>query len=209
MAGREAIRRWIPMEEKIVYFERAGAENTAAVIALVKAHAAGSGINKIVLASTRGETAKAFAEAVRGTGIRLVVIPWQYGFAELYEQGPQPFPEELAEQLRQGGHRVHFGTMLFHSDSLYGSQTPGALANLLRVFGQGTKVCVEILMMAADGGCLSKGEKVIAVAGTRSGADTAVVATAAPSVELADLRIHKVLCKPENWERVQPRSQTA
>ena len=147
------------MEEKIVYFERAGAENTAAVIALVKAHAAGNGIDKIVLASTRGETAKTFAEAVRGTKIRLVVIPWQYGFAELYEQGPQPFPEELVDQLRQSGHRVHFGTMLFHSDNLYGNKTPGALANVLRVFGQGIKVCVEILIMAADGGCCPRERK--------------------------------------------------
>ena len=187
------------MEEKIVYFEKPGAENTAAVIDIVKAHASLTGIRKIVLASTRGENAKAFSEAFRGTGIQLVVIPWQYGFAEVYVEGPQPFPEELAEQLRQEGHRVHFGTMLFHAENFYGSKVPGALANLLRVFGQGTKVCVEILMMAADGGCVAKGERVIAVAGTRSGADTAVLATAAPSLMLSDLRIHKTLCKPENW----------
>ena len=188
------------MEEKIVYFEKPGAENTAAVIDIVKAHAALIGVKRIVLASTRGETAKAFADAFQGSGIQLVVIPWQYGFAELYLQGPQPFPEELVDQLRQSGHQVHFGTMLFHAESLYGSKVPGALANVLRVFGQGAKVCVEILMMATDGGCLAKGEKVIAVAGTSSGADTAVVATAAPSLALADLRVHKILCKPENWE---------
>ena len=186
------------VEERIVYFEKSGAENTATVIDIVKAHAALNGIKKIVLASTRGETAKAFAEAIRGTGLQLVVIPWQHGFAELYTQSSQPFPEPLADQLRQDGHQVHFGTMLFHAESLYGSTVPGALANVLRVFGQGTKVCVEILMMAADGGCLAKGERVIAVAGTRSGADTAVVATAAPSLMLADLHVHKILCKPEN-----------
>ena len=186
------------MEERIVYFEKSGAENTAVVIEIAKAHAALNGIKRIVLASTRGETAKAFAEAVRGTGIQLVVVPWQYGFAEQYAQSSQPFPEALVDQLQQDGHRVHFGTMLFHAESLYGSKVPGALANVLRVFGQGIKVCVEILMMATDGGCLAKGEKVIAVAGTRSGADTAVVATAAPSVMLTDLYIHKILCKPEN-----------
>ncbi|MFB3778001.1 MAG: hypothetical protein ACE141_10330 [Bryobacteraceae bacterium] len=188
------------MEEKIVYFEKAGPENTAAVIEIVKSQAALSGIKKVVVASTRGDTARRFAEAFQGTGIQLVVIPWQYGFAELYVEGSQPFPEELADRLRRGGHQVHFGTMLFHSENLYGSKVPGALAGVLRAFGQGIKVCVEILMMACDGGCVIKGEKVIAVAGTRSGADTAVLATAAPSLLLSDLRIHKILCKPENWD---------
>jgi hypothetical protein len=70
------------------------------------------------------------------------------------------------------------------------------MANLLRIFGQGTKVCVEIIMMATDGGCIEPGEKVIAIAGSGAGADTAVVATAAPSTKMSALRIHEILCKP-------------
>lgn len=70
------------------------------------------------------------------------------------------------------------------------------MANLLRAFGQGTKVCIEIIMMACDGGCVDIGEKVIAVAGTGSGADTAVLATAAPSTKITSLRIHEIICKP-------------
>jgi hypothetical protein len=61
--------------------------------------------------------------------------------------------------------------------------------------GQGIKVCVEILLMACDGGCIGIGEKVIAVAGTGSGADTAVVGSAAPSTKLTSLRIHEIICK--------------
>jgi len=37
---------------------------------------------------------------------------------------------------------------------------------------------------------------VIVVAGTAGGADTAVVATAAPSTGLTRLRIHEIICKP-------------
>ena len=84
-------------------------------------------------------------------------------------------------------------------DDLYGIKTPQVMANLLRIFGQGTKVCVEIIMMACDGGCIEAGETVIAVAGTGGagrGADTAVVATAAPSTKLTRLRIHEIICKP-------------
>lgn len=86
--------------------------------------------------------------------------------------------------------------MLFHTSDLYGTNTPAALANILRVCGQGMKVCVEITMMACDGGCIKMGEKVIVVAGTGGGADFAVVATAASSTNLASLRINEIICKP-------------
>jgi hypothetical protein len=180
------------MEEKITYFEQEGTVNSAKVMELVKDRAQARGVSKVVLASTRGETAKAAAEAFKGSGIQLVVIPWQFGFAT----EENPFPYELVKELEAAGHMVHFGTMLFHTENLYGSKTPQLMANLLRIFGQGTKVCVEITMMACDGGCITAGEKVVAMAGTASGADTAVVATAATSTKFTKLRIHEIICKP-------------
>ena len=179
------------MEERIIYFEKAGRENTAEVIELVKDRARARGIDKVVLASTRGDTARKATDAFEGTGLRLVVIPWQFGFGE-----KQPFPLELVTELQGKGHQVHFGTMLFHTEDLYGTTTPRVMANLLRTFGQGIKVCVEIIMMACDGGCTQQGERVIAVAGSGSGADTAVVASAAPSSKMTTLRIHEIICKP-------------
>ena len=179
------------MEEKITYFEEKGKVNTSRVLSLVKERAEARGIGRIILASTRGETARAAAEAFEKTDLKLVVIPWQYGFGDA-----QPFPRELASELEGKGHKVHFGTMLFHTEEFYGMKTPQVMANLLRIFGQGTKVCVEIIMMACDGGGVEEGETVIAVAGSASGADTAVVATAAPSNKLTRLRIHEIVCKP-------------
>ncbi|MBM3132981.1 MAG: hypothetical protein FJZ95_08130 [Chloroflexi bacterium] len=179
------------MQEKITYFDRPGELNTPEALALVKERALARGIGKIVLASTRGETAKAAAEAFKGTDLQLVVIPWQYGFGD-----SQPFPQPLVAQLQSKGHRVHFGTMLFHTEDFYGTKTPRTMANLLRIFGQGTKVCVEIIMMACDGGCVNVGEKIIAMAGSGSGADTAIVATGAPSTKLTALKVHEIICKP-------------
>jgi uncharacterized protein len=181
------------MEEKIVYFEKPGKENTTEVIKLVLERAKLRNINRIVVASTRGYTAKSFLDAVEGKDINLVVVPWQFNFKK--EEG-NPFPQELVKELQEKKHIVHFGTMLFHTDDLYGTNTPMALANILRVFGQGMKVCVEITMMACDGGCIKMGEKVIVVAGTGSGADFAVVATAAPSTKITSLRINEIICKP-------------
>jgi uncharacterized protein len=179
------------MEEKIVYFEKPGEVNTADVIELVKERAQARGINRFVVASTRGGTAKRFLEAVSGTDHRLVIVPWQWGFKDRQ----QPFPQQLVDELEAQNHRVHFGTMLFHTNEFYGTTVPQAMANVLRTLGQGIKVCLEILLMACDGGCIEIGEKVIAVAGTASGADTAVVATAGPSTRLSLLRIHEIICK--------------
>jgi hypothetical protein len=179
------------MEDKIVYFDKPGKGNTAEVIKLVKERAQARGISRFVVASTRGNTAKDFLEAVARTEFRLVIVPWQYGFKD----EAQPFPQELVTELREKNHQVHFGTMLFHTGDFYGSGAPQAMANILRTMGQGIKVCVEILLMACDGGCIGIGEKVIAVAGTGSGADTAVVGSAAPSTKLTSLRIHEIICK--------------
>jgi hypothetical protein len=179
------------LEEKITYFEEPGRDNTEETLRLVAERAEARGISTIVLASTLGDTARLAADRFADTNIRMVVVPHQYGFGQ-----SQRFPPELVPELEQSGHCVHFGTMLFHTDGLYGMRVPTVMATLLRAFCQGMKVCVEIILMAVDGGRVAIGEKVIAVTGTGRGADTAVVATAAPSNQLHELHITEVICKP-------------
>jgi hypothetical protein len=179
------------MEEKITYFEKMGLENTEETLRLAAERAKARGIKKIVLASTTGETARLAAERFAGTGIKMVVVPHQYGFTER-----QRFPAELKAELEKKGHRVHFGTMLFHTDGFYGTTTPTVMAIVLRTLCQGMKVAVEIILMATDAGCIAAGERVIAVTGTGRGSDTAVVATAATSTRLHELHITEIICKP-------------
>ena len=126
-----------------------------------------------------------------GSDVQLVVVPWQFGMAD-----ENPFASDLIPELEAKGHRVHFSTMLFHTDDFYGTNAPKAMANILRTFCQGIKVCVEITLMACNGGLVQQGEKVIAVGGTGKGADTAVVATAAPTMKLNSMRIQEIICKP-------------
>jgi hypothetical protein len=128
----------------------------------------------------------------KDSGIRLIVVPHQYDF----RRDVNPFPQELVKELRDAGHDVHFGTMLFHTDQLYDSSTPTLMANLLRCFCQGVKVCFEIVMMATDAGLLSKGEKIIAIAGTGRGSDTALVMQASSSRNMKRLRVNEIICKP-------------
>jgi hypothetical protein len=184
-------KKSVCLEEKIIYFEAPGRRNTEETLRLVAERAKARGISKIVLASTRGDTARLAAERFAGSGVKIVVVPHQYGFSE-----EQRFPRELVSELEQKGHFVHFGTMLFHTDNFYGITTPSVMATLLRTFCQGMKVCVEIILIAVDGGYVATGEKVIAVAGTGRGADTAVVAIAAPSNKLNEFHITEIICKP-------------
>lgn len=179
------------MEEKVVYFETTGEHTTGETLELARERARARGIKKIVLASTRGDTARRACEAFAGSGIQLVVIPHQYGFGQ-----QQLFPQALVSELEQKGHHVHFSTMPFHTEDFYGNRAPRLMAAVLRTFCQGVKVSVEITLMACDGGLVDPGEKIIAVGGTGLGADTALVLTAAPTTRLTDLHIHEVVCKP-------------
>ncbi len=187
------------MEEKIVYFEASGIDNTEETLRLAAERAEARGIKTIVLASTRGETARMAMERYEGTGIKMVVVPHQYGFGE-----SQRFPPELIKELEEKGHRVHFGTMLFHTDNFYGERAPTIMANVYRSFCQGMKVCAEILMMAADAGCIPIGEQVIAVTGTGRGADTSVVAIASTSTKFSDFHITEIICKPFQTRNFTP-----
>ena len=148
----------------------------------------------MVIASTMGTTARKAMDFFQESGVKLVVVPHQFDFI----REVNPFPQELVKTLRESGHEVHFGTMLFHTENLYESNAPILMANFLRCFSQGTKVCFEMVMMATDAGLLTKGEKVIAIAGTGRGSDTALVMQASSSRNLKKLRINEILCKPLN-----------
>ncbi|MFQ6076558.1 MAG: hypothetical protein ACE5Z5_10560, partial [Candidatus Bathyarchaeia archaeon] len=70
------------------------------------------------------------------------------------------------------------------------------VAQTLRLFSQGTKVAVEITLMAADAGLISSDKEVIAIAGTGKGADTALVLWPANSSRLFDLKVREIIALP-------------
>jgi len=182
------------MERTVTYFETLGPENTDVTFRLAHERAHELGVRKIVIASTTGATARKAMDCFRDDGVQLVVIPHQWDF----HREVNPFPPDLAATLREAGHVVHFGTMLFHTGELFGSPVPQLMADLLRCFCQGFKVCFEIVLMATDAGHVKSGEQVIAIAGTGRGSDTALVMQAASSQHLKKLRVNEILAKPLN-----------
>ncbi len=182
------------MDRGIFYFEDLKADNTEMTFSLAAARLQTNAVKKIVLASTTGITAARAMEYFKGKDVQLIVVGHQYDF----KRKEHPFSPELVKTLRDAGHEVHFGTMLFHTGDLYGSTVPTIMANLLRCFSQGVKVCFEIVLMAADAGFIKPGEQVIAIAGTGRGSDTALLMQAASSQHLNRLRVNEIICKPLN-----------
>jgi hypothetical protein len=189
----------MPIEKKIIYFEKTGSENTPVCLKVVKNTLRESKYKHVVVASTSGDTGILFSEAVKNSGINLIVVTHSSGFKE---PNTIEMPEDIRKKIEKNGTKVFTGSMLTHSletslASKFGGSYPTLIiAQSLRRFGEGSKVCCEIVMMAADAGLIPEGEEVLAVAGTARGADTVMVIKSATSKRFLDLRVLEILAKP-------------
>lgn len=161
-----------------------------------------AGIYKhVVVASTWGDTALLFTGALKDSGVNVIAVTHAAGFKA---PNDTEFSPDARETIEKAGARVYTGTMITHSlETAFSSKFNGLyptliVAQTLRRFGEGTKVCCEIVMMAADAGLIPEGEEVIAVAGTARGADTVLVVKSATSKRFFDLKVLEVLAKPRN-----------
>ena len=173
----------------ITYFESSGSSHTDEVLRLALERFRAGGIEKIVLASTYGDTALKAADVFEGSGVELIIV------GELLKEGK--FPEEkICKQLEARGHKVLWGTHLGEMSSLARNQSANLIASAFYRLGQGFKVACEIVLMSASQGVLHGGQKVLSIAGTHRGADTAIVASAASFSNFEKFEVHEILCKP-------------
>lgn len=186
------------VEKKVIYFERPGRDNTEACLEVVK-NALGNGYKHLVIASTTGSTGLLFVKALKEFGINIVIITHSSGFKE---PNTMEIQKEVKEQIEVEGGKVYTGSMLTHSlETSLASRFNGlyptlVIAQSLRRFGEGPKVCCECVMMATDAGLIPEGEEVLAVAGTARGADTVMVIRSAASKRFLDLKVLEILAKP-------------
>lgn len=183
-----------------MYFQQAGSRNTPNTIELAVQRAKELGIREIVVPSNKGETANAILDAAQGA-CDIIVVTSHVGFSGPFEK---IMSDDVMQKLMARGAKVVRGSHALSGIERSMSQKYGGvypvltMADTLRLFGQGTKVAVEITVMAADAGALS-GNKVIALGGTHNGVDTALVLTPAHMNNFFDLQIHGVICKPFNF----------
>jgi hypothetical protein len=187
-------------ERKTVYFEKSGQQNTALLLKTVKEYAESNGINDIVVASTMGETGAKAAKLFKGCNV--VVVTHFSGFSE---PGVPQLKEEYRKQILKSGAKIVTGTHALSSAEravrkMFNTIQPLELmANTLRVMGEGTKVCVEITLMAADAGLIPVDRNIIAIAGTSQGADTALLIKPANAARFFDLKIREIIAKPREF----------
>jgi hypothetical protein len=133
------------------------------------------------------------------TAKNLVTVTHSTGFAK---PGFQEFLPEFRKKIEETGAKIltcqhalgGVGRAVRKKLGTY--ELEEIIAYTLRVFGEGTKVAVEIALMAADAGLIPTSEPCISVGGTGSGADTAVLLQPAHAQNFFDLRIMEILAKP-------------
>ena len=187
----------MPTETQTVYFEQRGPQNTADTLRLAHARAQELGIRNIVVASYSGETGARAAQMFAGDN--LVVVGGVYGFREPNQVTMQEENRTIIElnggQVLFTGHA--FGMLGRAVNRRFGAiQVDEIIAHVLRLLSQGVKVGCEITCMAADAGLIKAGEEVIAIGGSASGADSAVVLRASNTHTFFDTRILEIICKP-------------
>ena len=187
----------MPQVEKAQGSKEAKKADLNSVLNAAKKRAEELGIRSVIVASTSGETGVKVAEMFRGYNV--VVVTHSTGFTGLDVQELTP---ENRERILKAGGKILTTTHAFgglgravrRKFSTY--QTDEIVANTLRVFGQGTKVAVEIALMAADSGLVSVKEDVISIGGSGRGADTALVLQPANVQDFFDVKVREIICKP-------------
>jgi hypothetical protein len=188
------------VEKKTTYFKEAGSQNTHRLLEVVKEYIQNEGIKDIVIASTTGKTGAKATEVLKG--LNIVVVTHSYGFKD---PGKIELQDEYKKQILANGGKIFTGIHALSSAERavrkdFGTIQPLELiANVLRRMGEGTKVCVEICLMAADAGLIPVDRDAVAIAGTGRGADTALRIRAANAARFFDLKIRETIAKPQEF----------
>jgi hypothetical protein len=185
------------VENRTIYFEQPGKDNTEFVFNIVNQRVKELGIKTVVIASTGGDMAVKAVDSLKG--VQIIAVAHSTGFAGA---NTQQFTDENKKYVEAKGGVVFIGTHLFTGLSQLMRKKFNTIiigdiiAWTLRMFGQGMKVVCEISSMAADAGLVRTDEDIIVIAGTGRGADTAVVLRPANSQDFFDTKVKEILCKP-------------
>ena len=178
-------------------FEKSGPANTEQTLRLACERGTQLGLQEIVISSSSGRTAYQAIDICKE--FHRTVVTYHCGFKEPFKN---IMTDIVRKDLEQKGARVVSATHALSgversiAKKHQGMYPVLLIADTLRLFGQGTKVAVEISIMAADAGAIS-GKDIIAVGGTGKGVDTALVIQPANQADIfTRLCIREIICKP-------------
>ena len=189
------------MEKTILYCDSTGLGSTDLVLAAAKKRANELKIKDIIVASTHGGTAIKAKEAFADPTLNLVAV----GIAEGYREKGWCFTDEEKKRLEKAGikllvasHVLGDGVASSFTEKSGGKSIEEIVRDTFYRFGQGMKVCVEIVMMAADAGLIPMNKEVMAIGGTAEGTDTCIVVKPAYPRKFYELEIREIVAKPRN-----------
>lgn len=188
------------MEEKVDYFEKEGKQNTMEVIELVKERLSRkNNINYVVIASASGKSALLLADALKDIDVKIINVTHHAGFRETNKLD---ISEEMLQKLDAMGVYTFIGSHALSGvgrgiTNRFGGINPSDLiAETLRMFSHGIKVCAEISIMVSDAGLIPVDEEVMAIGGRGQGLDSACILTPANMTNVFDIRFHEIIAMP-------------
>lgn len=187
------------MEKKIYYFEKYGVQCTQKTLEMAKERFDELGLDCVLVATSEGNTAVEALKYFKPS--QLVAVTSMYGFLQ---PGKPRMTEENRKILTDAGVRIVHATHVLAGidrsiNRQWGGITPVQLmSQCYKLIGEGTKVCVEIAVMAADAGACPVDRDVMTIGGTGRGADTAIVLKPAHSNNFFDLRFREFVCMPSD-----------
>jgi hypothetical protein len=186
-------------EGKVYYFHEKGSANTDRTLEIAFDSCKACDIKKIVVATSTGETA---LKLHKKTGNAMEIIAVTYGAGSRFTKEVERFKEK-EETIANKGIKIVRGLLTFSGveRGLQNKYKSGLIplniiADTLRMFSQGVKVCVEVAVMAAEHGFITPDEDVVVVAGSGHGADTALILRPAYAANLFETKIKALLCMP-------------
>ena len=186
-------------ESKIFYFDSKGPVNTDRTLDIALECCRERKIQNIVVASSTGETAlKLHEKALAETDITVVTYSAGSRFPEEVKQFLENRDEIMAKGITivRGMHALSATEKAFQNKYKTGMMPLNIVADSLRMFCHGIKVCVEIASMATEAGHITPDQDVVAIAGSHRGADTAVVLKPAYAANMFETKIKALLCMP-------------
>ena len=154
-------------------------------------------IQNILVSSTSGETGLLATSFFSSRN--LIVVSHSTGFVK---PDYQQLRKEFRDKIEETGTRIltcqhAFGGVGRAVRKKLGTyELEEIVAFTLRIFGEGTKVAVEITLMAADAGLLQIQKPCISIGGTAQGVDTAVLIKPAHAQNFFDMKILEFIAKP-------------
>ncbi len=164
--------------EKVVYFEKAGKENTKEALRIAKDKVLEHGVKKILVASTMGDSALLALDIFKETEIEIMTVGiGTFGWTQ---------DKEKTKVLEEAGIQAYPCTKYLNEE----------ISNSFRYFSEGVKVIIEMATLLVEDGVLTEGEEIVGIAGTVSGADTVLLLKSANIENKNMIHIQRIFCLP-------------